>query len=218
MCGGRSLGQIHFILRHENPVSHEVKEHHFKNVPLPMDSTNTRLYTLIIRPDESFSILVDQVPPTPTARWRTRAAPRLDAHACGRLVVPAAARRTQEEVKSGNLLTSLDPPIIPPKTIPDPDDKKPDDWVDEAKYARAAQLCVSWGVEAVAPTDAHCCAGRWPGRRLPPRRIPDPTATKPEDWYRAFTTTPISRPPVPHAPGAHASMRFRCSGTRTPRS
>ena len=36
-------------------------------------------------------------------------------------------------VKSGHLLESLTPPINPPEEIADPSDKKPSDWVDDAK-------------------------------------------------------------------------------------
>ena len=112
----------------------------------------------------------------------------------------AVVRRTQEEVKSGNLLANLDPPIIPPKTIPDPDDKKPDDWVDEAKYERVVQPVQP----GAAPTNVHCRAVP-AGRHFPPCRIADPTATKPEDWYGTRAMLPISRSPLAYPPGAHAS-------------
>jgi hypothetical protein len=38
-----------------------------------------------------------------------------------------------EVKKEGSLFEDFDPPINPPETIPDPEDKKPEDWVDEAK-------------------------------------------------------------------------------------
>lgn len=38
-----------------------------------------------------------------------------------------------EEKKAGSLFEDFEPPFNPPATIPDPDDKKPEDWVDEAK-------------------------------------------------------------------------------------
>ena len=38
-----------------------------------------------------------------------------------------------EERKAGSLFEDFEPPFNPPAEIPDPDDKKPDDWVDEAK-------------------------------------------------------------------------------------
>ena len=33
----------------------------------------------------------------------------------------------------GSLFEKFEPPINPPEEIPDPDDKKPTDWVDEEK-------------------------------------------------------------------------------------
>jgi calnexin len=53
--------QVHFIVRHENPVSHKVSEHHFTKAGYPGDMTMTRLLTLIVRPDDTFTILLDQV-------------------------------------------------------------------------------------------------------------------------------------------------------------
>ena len=40
-----------------------------------------------------------------------------------------------EEKRAGSLLAEHDfePSINPPETIPDPEDKKPEDWVDEAQ-------------------------------------------------------------------------------------
>ncbi len=38
-----------------------------------------------------------------------------------------------EEKKAGSLFDDFEPSINPPETIPDPEDKKPEDWVDEAK-------------------------------------------------------------------------------------
>ena len=38
-----------------------------------------------------------------------------------------------EKKSSGSLLTDFDPPLNPPKEIDDPEDKKPEDWVDDAK-------------------------------------------------------------------------------------
>ena len=38
-----------------------------------------------------------------------------------------------ESVKSGSLLENFEPPVNPPKEIDDPEDKKPEDWVDVAR-------------------------------------------------------------------------------------
>ncbi|CAE7754664.1 unnamed protein product, partial [Symbiodinium microadriaticum] len=69
--------------------------------------------------------------------------------------------------KSGNLLSSMEPPVNPPKTIDDPTDFKPSDWVDED-----APMMI------VDPDD------RKPGGWLDdePKQIPDPEAEKPDDW------------------------------------
>lgn len=36
-------------------------------------------------------------------------------------------------VAEGSLFEKFDPPINPPREIPDPEDKKPEDWVDDPK-------------------------------------------------------------------------------------
>lgn len=74
--------------------------------------------------------------------------------------------------KNGHLLENLEPAINPPAEIDDPDDKKPSDWVDDAKIP-----------------------GKLQGRPLPQacersivfidvcvRSTLDPTASKPDDW------------------------------------
>jgi len=66
--------------------------------------------------------------------------------------------------RHGNLLDDFDPPINPPKEIPDPEDKKPADWVDEEEIPDPdAKKPADWDEDA-------------------PEMIPDPDATKPDDW------------------------------------
>ena len=62
---------------------------------------------------------------------------------------------------SGKLEDGWD--FLPPRTIPDPKDKKPADWVDDAKIPDP---------EDKKPED-------WDDE---PAEIPDPSAVKPEDW------------------------------------
>jgi calnexin len=50
---------VHFILRHRNSKNNEISEKHLKNPPKSKESDLTVLYTLIIRPDNSFSIKID---------------------------------------------------------------------------------------------------------------------------------------------------------------
>lgn len=70
----------------------------------------------------------------------------------------------KETKKSGSLLKDFDPPVNPPKMIKDPEDLKPEDWVDEAKIEDP---------DAVKPEDWDEDA---------PRRITDPEDEKPEGW------------------------------------
>jgi calreticulin len=65
-----------------------------------------------------------------------------------------------EKVESGTLEEDWD--FLAPKTIPDPDAKKPEDWDERATIAD--------------PTDEK------PADYDKPEHIPDPDATKPEDW------------------------------------
>eukprot|EP01006_Ploeotia_vitrea_P022291 TRINITY_DN54698_c0_g1_i1.p1 TRINITY_DN54698_c0_g1~~TRINITY_DN54698_c0_g1_i1.p1 ORF type:complete len:532 (-),score=93.77 TRINITY_DN54698_c0_g1_i1:1535-3130(-) len=69
-----------------------------------------------------------------------------------------------KSVKTGSLLDDFTPPFNPPKEIDDPEDKKPEDWVDQAKIPDP---------NAEKPED-------WDESQ--PAKIPNPKATKPADW------------------------------------
>ena len=69
-----------------------------------------------------------------------------------------------KEEKTGSLFEDFEPPFNPPKEIDDPEDKKPEDWVDDAKMADpAAKKPDDWDEDAAAS-------------------IPDEDAVKPDDW------------------------------------
>lgn len=90
-----------------------------------------------------------------------------------------------EEKKKANFLSSDDfvPSLLLPKTIPDPDDRKPEDWDERAKIPDSdAVKPEDWDedapmeiedVEAVKPVG-------WLDNE--PEEIDDPKAAKPEDW------------------------------------
>ncbi|OAY30593.1 calnexin homolog [Manihot esculenta] len=90
-----------------------------------------------------------------------------------------------EEKKKANFLSSDDfePPLIPAKTIPDPDDKKPEDWDERAKIPDPnAVKPDDWDEDApmeIEDEDAVKPEG-WLDDE--PEEIDDPEATKPEDW------------------------------------
>ncbi|UZJ52054.1 hypothetical protein CBS101457_001374 [Exobasidium rhododendri] len=56
-CG--STNKVHFIFRHTNPVSGEIEEKHVKYAPYAKISKLSTLYTLIVRPDNTFDIMIN---------------------------------------------------------------------------------------------------------------------------------------------------------------
>ena len=89
----------------------------------------------------------------------------------------------KESVKTGSLLTDMEPPINPPQHIDDPTDFKPEDWVDTAEipdpsvhkpedWDEDAPLMID-DLEEVMPSD-------W--QLEEPLMIADPEAARPEDW------------------------------------
>ncbi|KAI8141178.1 Calreticulin family-domain-containing protein [Fennellomyces sp. T-0311] len=117
-CGSKAM--VHAILNY-NGKNHDLK----KTVSAPKDLF-THTYTLIIKPNQTYQVLVDG-----------------------------------EEKAAGELVEDWD--FLPPKTIKDPEAKKPEDWVDEA--------------EIDDPEDK-----KPEGYDDIPEFIADPEATKPEDW------------------------------------
>jgi calnexin len=88
-----------------------------------------------------------------------------------------------EEVRTGSLLEEFDPPFNPPEVIDDPDDKKPEDWVDEAKIPDPSAVKPDdW--DETAPAQIIDVDDTKPDtwQDNEPLEIPDPEATKPEDW------------------------------------
>eukprot|EP00850_Spirogloea_muscicola_P010993 SM000066S20468 [mRNA] locus=s66:567993:571870:+ [translate_table: standard] len=86
--------------------------------------------------------------------------------------------------KTVNILSDhFDPPIVPPKEISDPDDKKPADWDDKERIPDPdAMKPDDWDEDAprqVEDTDAVKPEG-WLDDE--PLEIDDPEATKPDDW------------------------------------
>jgi len=59
-CGSDS--KVHFILKHQNPVSKEWTEHHFSGDLKPKLDRSTHLYTLIIRSNNQFELHIDTKP------------------------------------------------------------------------------------------------------------------------------------------------------------
>lgn len=145
-CG--STNKVHFIFRHYNPISKEHEEKHLTSPPVAKISKLSTLYTLIVKPDQTFEISVNN-----------------------------------KSVKSGSLLEDFSPAVTPPKEISDPEDKKPSDWVEDAKINDPdATKPDDWDEDApyeIVDPDAVKPEG-WLDDE--PQVIPDPDAAKPEDW------------------------------------
>ncbi|KAK7410974.1 hypothetical protein VNO78_02255 [Psophocarpus tetragonolobus] len=90
-----------------------------------------------------------------------------------------------EEKKKSNFLSSedFDPALIPSKTIPDPDDTKPEDWDERAKIPDPSAVKPDdWDEDApmeILDEEAEKPEG-WLDDE--PEEIDDPESTKPEDW------------------------------------
>jgi len=145
-CG--STNKVHFIFRHKNPLTGEYEEKHLESPPQAKIEKTTVLYTLIVRPDNTFEIKINN-----------------------------------ESAKTGNLLEDFKPAVNPPKEIDDPEDKKPEDWVDVAKIPDPeATKPDDWDEDApeMIPDEDAVKPDDWLDDE--PEMINDPEAVKPEDW------------------------------------
>lgn len=87
------------------------------------------------------------------------------------------------KVKEGNLFNDFMPSVNPPETMDDPEDKKPEDWVDTARIPDPeATKPEDWDEDA--PYEIVDEEAEKPADWLEdePEFIPDPDSTKPEDW------------------------------------
>ena len=57
-CG--MTNKVHFIFRHQNPITKKIEEKHLKDAPTANIGRTSVLYTLIVRKDNSFEILINQ--------------------------------------------------------------------------------------------------------------------------------------------------------------
>lgn len=56
-CG--QTNKVHFIFRHKNPVNGVIEEKHLVDTPYPKLAKTTSLYTLVVNPDNSYEILIN---------------------------------------------------------------------------------------------------------------------------------------------------------------
>ena len=85
--------------------------------------------------------------------------------------------------KSGHLLESMQPPINPPEFIDDPEDQKPNDWVDVSEIPDPDDKRPDdWDENEprMIPDASDMKPEGWLDNE--PAEIPDPSVLKPEDW------------------------------------
>ncbi|KAA8644556.1 hypothetical protein EYZ11_001446 [Aspergillus tanneri] len=113
-CG--ATNKVHFIFRHKNPKTGEYEEKHLKAPPAARTSKLTSLYTLIIKPDQSFQILIDG-----------------ESVKNGTLLEdftpPVNPEKEIDDPKDKKPSNWVDEP-----KIADPEAKKPEDWDEDAPF------------------------------------------------------------------------------------
>lgn len=113
-CG--ATNKVHFIFKHKNPKTGEYEEKHLKSAPMARIVKTTSLYTLIVNPDQTFTIKIDG------EEMKT-----------GSLL--------EDFTPSVNPEKEIDDPKdtkpddwVDEARIPDPEAVKPEDWDEDAPY------------------------------------------------------------------------------------
>ncbi|KAL9113385.1 MAG: hypothetical protein Q9227_002426 [Pyrenula ochraceoflavens] len=113
-CG--ATNKVHFIFKHKNPKTGEYEEKHLKSPPMAKTVKTSSLYSLYVKPDQSFELLVDGT-----------------SMKNGSLL--------EDFTPSVNPEKEIDDPKdskpddwVDESRIPDPDAKKPDDWDEDAPF------------------------------------------------------------------------------------
>ncbi|KAF9365748.1 hypothetical protein BGX34_008481 [Mortierella sp. NVP85] len=111
-CGGTN--KVHFIFRHKNPITGEYEEKHLQSTPLAKLDSSSNLYTLIVKPDQTFEIKINN-----------------EVRSSGSLL--------ENFLPAVNPLKEIDDPLdtkpadwVEIAKIPDPTATKPDDWDEDA--------------------------------------------------------------------------------------
>lgn len=148
-CG--STNKVHLIFRHQNPLTGEWEEKHLKNPPSPKIGKQTALYTLIVQPDNTFEILInDEVVTTGSllTDFDPPVNPSVDINdpedfkpsnwVDESQIVDVEATKPEDWDETAPATIVDTTATIPedwlvdePKVIPDPDAEKPEEWDDE---------------------------------------------------------------------------------------
>ena len=148
-CG--STNKVHFIFKHKNPKTGEYEEKHLMAPPMARIAKTTTLYTLIVRPDQSFQILIDggaikngtlheDFTPAvnPSKEIDDAKDKKPDSWVDEARIADPEATKPEDwdedapfEIVDTDAVKPEDWLENEPKLIPDPEATKPEDWEDE---------------------------------------------------------------------------------------
>lgn len=180
-CG--SQNKVHFIVRQKNPSSGEYEEKHMANqVSAKTSDSLTHLYTLVIRQDNTFSVMVDGVEENKGSLLsQTDFNPAFGASA--EIDDPQDSKPSdwveEREIPDPHASKPDDWDENAPKTIPDPDTEKPDYWdEDEDGQWKAPEIPnPEFKGKWKAPMITNpAYKGEWAPKKIPnPHFFEDPT-------------------------------------------
>lgn len=113
-CG--ATNKVHFIFKHKNPKTGEYEEKHLKSPPMAKITKQSTLYTLIVKPDQTFEIRIDGK--------EAKSGSLLEEFTPS--VNPPAEIDDADDKKPEDWVDKAQ--------IPDPKAKKPEDWDEDAPY------------------------------------------------------------------------------------
>jgi calnexin len=161
----------------------------------PQDLSNSTPFSILFGPDKcdpegQIRLIINHLDPVAglvEKHWTPRVPMKVDTlpHVYTLVVRPSNSyveiMEDGEIVAEGSLFENLQPPINPPEMIPDPDDIKPLDWVDEEWIVDpTAKQPDDWVTASmIVDTQARKPAG-WLDDE--PRLIPKKGAKKPKQW------------------------------------
>ncbi|KAG9069023.1 hypothetical protein KI688_009913 [Linnemannia hyalina] len=148
-CG--STNKVHFIFRHKNPITGVYEEKHLQSAPLAKLGALTNLYTLIVKPDQTYeikingessssgSLLEDFQPPVNPPKEIDDPTDSKPADWVEVAQIPDPKATKPEDWDEDAPARILDEKAVKPSDwledelaeIPDPDAVKPEDWDDE---------------------------------------------------------------------------------------
>lgn len=182
-CG--STSKTHLIIRHKNPISGEIEEKHLVAPPPPQITKTTALYTLIIRPDQTYeirindskvksgSLLEDFNPPfnPPTEIDDPEDVKPADWVETPKISDPNAVKPAEWDEDAPAMIADPDAEKPAdwlddePAVVPDPDAEKPEEWSDEDDGDWIAPMVPNPACEA-----ASGC-GEWTRPEIPNREF-----------------------------------------------